>query len=292
MKKVTFGMLIICVIFATVLFLYPKIVVSNVEDNAKERDKYFNIMTSNKAMYLMVKELIQDRHNIEFLAKSKDDIKNLNIDDEGVKNISKMDFFIHTGVDFEPWVSTLVSKLNKDSVAIIDASRGIKLLSDNEGKKNSYYWMDFDNLKIALFNIKNELETYDPNNKDFYSKNYENIISSYNENYQKKLEAIKNSSESTDIYYSGDEVAYFSKYISNNSKSLDGEKLGNLLVNTEKKKIVLYSKDEDIEKYKGVLNSNNIILIKVDTYDENSDYVKILSKGIDTVFNGMKLDNN
>lgn len=289
MKKITFGMLIINLIAFIILSIYPKMTLSSKADEAvKLREPFFNIMTSNKSMYLMVKELVKDRHNIEYLAKNQEEIKSFTFDKDVVNNISNMDFFIYTGKNFEPWANKLISELKKDKVAVIDISRGTKVLTTENGNENPYYWMDFENYKIALFNIKSELQTYDPNNKEYYETNYNDIIKSFEETYTEKVDMLKKI-ESTDLYYADNSLEYFGKYINSKAQLLDHSKLDKLIKSKSNTKVVLYSDDKQIETYRGTLEANNVQLIKIEYYNEAYGYVHILEKSIDDLFTNLNL---
>jgi len=250
MKKITFGMLIINLIAFIVLSIYPKMTLSSkANESTKLREPFFNIMTSNKSVYLMVNELVKDKHNVEYLAKDQEEIKSFTFDEDVINNISNMDLFIYTGKNFEPWATDLISDLKKDKVSVVDISRGTKVLTVEGGNENPYYWMDFENYKIALFNIKNELQAYDPNNKEYYE----------------------------------------TKYINSKVQALDNNKIDKLIKSKAHNKIVLYSDDKQIDKYRETLELNNVHLIKVKYYSEDKDYVHTLEEAIDELFKSLNL---
>jgi zinc/manganese transport system substrate-binding protein len=289
MKKITFGMLIINLIAFIVLSIYPKMTLSSkANESTKLREPFFNIMTSNKSVYLMVNELVKDKHNVEYLAKDQEEIKSFTFDEDVINNISNMDLFIYTGKNFEPWATDLISELKKDKVSVVDISRGTKVLTVEDGNENPYYWMDFENYKIALFNIKNELQAYDPNNKEYYETNYNDVIKGFEEAYLDKLTVLKNL-ESTDFYYADYSLEYFSKYINSKVQALDNNKIDKLIKSKAHNKIVLYSEDKQIDKYRETLELNNVHLIKVKYYSEDKDYVHTLEEAIDELFKSLNL---
>lgn len=291
MKKLTFGMLILNIVFFIAISLYPKMMVSSkADDNIEERAPFLNIMTTNKSTYLMVKELVKDKHNVEFLLKNEEETKNFTFDKNVTDNISKMDLFIYSGAGFEPWANDLIEDLKKDKVAVVDVSRGTKIALGENEKQNPYYWMDFENYKIALFNVKNELETYDPLNKNFYEESYNDVVKNFEEEYLDKRAVLKNL-ENTEIYYVDSSLEYFSKYVNTDAKFLNKENLDKLISSkgNNKKQVIYYNDEKSIETYRTSIEEKQILLIKIDNYNESSKFIDVLSTAIDNVFTKLNL---
>ncbi|MBL4932645.1 metal ABC transporter solute-binding protein, Zn/Mn family [Clostridium paridis] len=290
MKKVTFALIIINLIMFIGLFIFPQTVVSSKVDHAsKERAPYLNIMASNKPTYLMIKKLVKDRHNVEFLLKSQEEIKNYTFNDDIVNNISRMNLFVYSSDAFEPWAKELISNLDKGKTGIIDLSRGTKGLKSSDGKQIPYYWMDFDNYKIALFNIKSELQTDDLDNRNYYEDNYNDIVSKFESDNSKNVENIRKINGTT-FYYADNTLEYYSKYLNSKSDILDSEKVSKII--TEKKDIkpfiVFYEKDETIESYKNSLITKGAIFIKVNTYNGDKEFADLLTENINNTYNSLK----
>ena len=199
MKKVTFIMVFITIILSFGMTIFQSPLLANTESKKNEfRDIYLNIITVNKPQAEMVKRIIGNKHNVEYMITDEKDIKNFEFDDDVVKNVSNMDLFIYTGTDFEPWISNFISKLKKGNLGIINLSRGIRLLNfDNNGdvKENPYYFEGIEEYKIALYNIKNSIQDKDPKNRDYYEENYNKSIKEFDKQisyYNKHINALKN----------------------------------------------------------------------------------------------------
>jgi ABC-type metal ion transport system, periplasmic component/surface adhesin len=272
------------------LFIFPQTVVSSkVDHTSKERAPYLNIMASNKPTYLMIKKLVKDRHNVEFLLKSEDEIKNYTFNDDIVNNISRMNVFVYSGDAFESWTKNLISNLDKGKTGVIDLSRGTKSFKDSDGKQIPYYWMDFDNYKIALFNIKSELQTDDLDNRNYYEDNYNDIVNKFESDNSKKVEGIRKVND-TDFYYADNSLEYYSKYINSKSDTLNSEKVNKII--TEKKDIkpfiVFYEKDETIESYKNSLITKGAVFIKISTYNGDKEFADLLTENISNTYDRLK----
>ena len=100
MKKITFVMLAITLILFLGLGVFSNTTVANtVDDSNTERDIYLNIMTCNKPQYEMVKAIVGDKHNVEYMFKDEKQSKEFLFNDETAINISNMDLFLYSGND-------------------------------------------------------------------------------------------------------------------------------------------------------------------------------------------------
>ena len=95
-----------------------------------------------------------------------------------IKDLQKMqsaDMIVINGVDFEPWITKLVS-VNHD-ILILDTSNGIPLLEkdkhvfNNKIQNDPHIWLDPVLAKKQIQNIANGLIKIDPQNADYYQEN-------------------------------------------------------------------------------------------------------------------------
>ena len=153
-------------------------------DIKKNNEVNLNIMVTDKFLYFMTKDIVNDKHFVQYMFKNKEEEFNYIYSKDSLNNISKQDLFIYNGAGLEPWINEFLDKLNKSKVGVINISRGINLLSYNKQvkyknlvlKNNPYYWLNIDNYKIALLNIKNSIQDKDPRNRDYYEKNFSNKL--------------------------------------------------------------------------------------------------------------------
>lgn len=180
MKKLTFAMLgMTLFLFIGITFFTDPTVANTIDREDNSREVYLNIITCNKLQYEMVKSISGDRHNIEFMFGNEYESKEFEYTDETISNISNMDLFIYSGNSLEPWSSSLIDKLKKGNLGIINLSRGIRAITtqtDKENIDNPYYWNGVDEYKIALYNIKSAIQDRDPKNRNIYENNYNESI--------------------------------------------------------------------------------------------------------------------
>lgn len=184
-KQLTFVMLCITFILFLGLGTFSNNTVANPIDATEgERDLYLNIITSNKIQYEMVKEIVKDKHNVEYIVRGEEESKNFEFNDEIINNISNMDLFLYTGSIIEPWSSSLISKLNKSNLGTISTIRGIRSVItqvENRNVDNPYVYAGLEEYKVILYNIKLAIQDKDPKNRDLYEKNYNDAISALTE---------------------------------------------------------------------------------------------------------------
>ena len=187
---------------------------------AVRKNMELNIVTTDKLLYGMVKSIVKDRHVVEYMFNNRSGEVNFKFTEDSVDNISKKDLFFYVGAGFEPWIDGFVDKLDKNRVGVTNVSRGIQLLNYNKTVKyngkilkyNPYYFMNIDNYRIMLMNIKNALQDKDPQNRDFYEKNFSESLKNF-EDYRKDLKSIDDQLSSYDFIIAEDQLSYFVKYI-------------------------------------------------------------------------------
>ncbi|KZL93329.1 metal ABC transporter substrate-binding protein [Clostridium magnum] len=266
------------------------------------KDIDLNIITTDKLLYGMVKNIVGDRHLVEYMFKNRERELGFQFSEDSLNNIAKKDLFIYMGAGLEPWINDFVDKLNKNKVGVINVSRGVKLLSyskvvkykDSVLKDNPYYLSNLDNYKIALMNIKNSIQDKDPKNRDIYEKNFSVALKNL-ENYQKELKsACDNLTEFTFIVVE-DELSYFVKY--NNFKILDinrdkdtvkimpVDKTAKLDLESKlkdnKKIVILYNSDEVLKSNEDIIKNYNIKAINMKTYSIDTSYEDVLKGNIE-----------
>ena len=223
MKRLTFAMLIITFILFLGLGTFSNPTVSNIIDTGdSDRDLFLNIMTTNRMEYEMVKSLVGDKHNIEYIFTDEEESEKFVVNDNILKNISNMDLFLYSGGTLDKWYSELISKLNKSRVGTIDITRGIRTINmevNKETKVNPYFYTGIDEYKILLYNVKSAIQDKDPKNRELYENNYNKIIEKLNKFISNIKENKKELSEYVFISLDSN-IDYFYKSLSINPLKL------------------------------------------------------------------------
>ncbi|MCR3758417.1 metal ABC transporter substrate-binding protein [Clostridium felsineum] len=254
-----------------------------------------DIMTTNKFLYNVIKDISGNRHNVQFMFKNDVDVKQFEYTTDSINNVSKYNIFMYLGADFEPWASDFIGKLDKNSVATVDMSRGTKILDlDNKVQygnisvtKNSYYWTDLSNYKTMLVNIKNSLEEKDAKSRDFYEKNFATYIKKVND-CEKDFKAINDKLKEYTFVTEDSSFDYFFSYAGLDSVKVSADDLTkpdtskNLQDKLKDKKKIcyIYSDDKNPQMYNGAIQKYNMKTLKFITYDENSDYINTIKENM------------
>ncbi|WP_027625816.1 metal ABC transporter substrate-binding protein [Clostridium lundense] len=295
MKKSLYIVLVCCsIIFFACGNKNNSEVLERVSMNVKKNNEVnLNIAVTDKFLYFMTKDIIKDKHFVQYMFKNKEEEFNYIYSDDSLNNISKQDLFIYNGAGLEPWINEFLDKLNKSKVGIINISRGVNLLSYNKQvkyknlilKENPYYWLNIDNYKIALLNIKNSIQDRDPRNRDYYEKNFTNKLKEL-EIYEKKFKEMGNKFKDYVIFYNEDEIEYFIKYSNMKVTKLVGNEKDEDIkgkINDNKNIIFLYSNDAELKKNAELMKKYNIKPVKLIVYKENMDYISILKYNINNL---------
>jgi zinc/manganese transport system substrate-binding protein len=258
-----------------------------------------NIVTTNKLLYYMVKDIVQDRHNISYMFSSKQKLWDFNFTEDSINNISKKDLFFYWGSGLEPWNSNFVDKLSKSKVGPIDISRGVKLIGydsevkykDTIIKDNPYFWMNIDYYKIAMLNIKNAIEDKDTKDRDFYENNFSKNIKDV-EAYQKKIKETADKLKDYSFVVEGDSLDYFLKYYGfkvlkvynpvedkNKSNSEDNKIVYDKIANT-KNVIFLFDDESKLKSQAQLINNFNLKTVNIITYKDDIKYIEMLDHNL------------
>lgn len=257
-----------------------KTVTDTVKNN--DTDIILNIMVTDKMLQNLTKEIVRDKHSVDYMFKDRNSGLIFDFSDDSLLNVSNEDLFIYFGAGYEPWVNNFTDKLSKSKVGIINASRGIKLnmlsseikYGDISVKENPYYFLSLDDYKIALSNIKNAVEDRDPKNRDLYEKNFDSAIKKI-EPIQKNIKDLSDKSKNTVILTCEDYMDYYIKYASlkqikaDMSKSdknqisdtVTLQKLDENLKN-KNKIIFLYADDNYLKANEEIIKKYNMIAVK------------------------------
>ena len=281
MKKITFAMVIITIALSFGMSLFSSPLLANTENNRTEsRDKYLNIMTVNKPQYDMVKKIIKDKYNVQYMFTNEKDISEFKYSESVLNNISNMDLFIYSGTSFEPWSASLIDELKKGNLGIINLARGVRLLnytSESNNKENPYYFEGIEEYKIALYNVKAAIQDRDPQNRDYYEENYNTAIKEFDKNIKLYEDKLKSLSEYKFITLNND-FDYLTKSLNLNTVQLDNHEIAEFIKinNLDPKKVIIIVDGENgtkldlsayntikLWKYYGDMSFDDLILYNV-----------------------------
>lgn len=268
-------------------------------EQTEQKEVSLNIVTTNKMLYYMVKDIVKDRHNVDYMFTSKDKLWNFSYTDDSINNISKKDIFFYLGNGTEPWSEDFVNRLSKIKVAPVNVSRGVKLISyekevkykESTIKDNPYFWMNIDDYKIAMLNIKNAIQDKDSKDRDFYENNFSDSIKKIDD-YQKRLKEASEKLKQYTFIVDGDELDYFTKNygfktlkIYNHGTTLTPEyiqknaEVESKLIDSNNI-IFLYDEEEKLKANEALIQKYNIKTANIIVYKDDMTYINILDNNL------------
>ena len=136
-----------------------------------------------------------------------------------IKNLEEAALFVYSGGGMEHWVEDVLASLETKKLVSVEASAGVTLRSghihDEEEHKGAeehteeeehghdhcqfdpHVWLSPVNAKKEMENIKNAYVKADPENKDYYEKNYQTYTAEFDkldQEYKDTLSALPNKS--------------------------------------------------------------------------------------------------
>ena len=149
----------------------------------KKAEKPFRIVTSFYPMYLATINITDGVDGVEVTNMTKPQtgcLHDYQLMTEDMKTLEKADAFVINGAGMESFLDKVIEQ--RKNLKIIDASKGIELLKDDD-EENPHVWLSVTDAILQVKNIAEQLKAADPKHADAYEKNAAAYI--------KKLEALK-----------------------------------------------------------------------------------------------------
>ena len=138
-------------------------------------------MASFYTMYDFAKKIGKDKIEVTNMVPAGTEPHDWEPSTKDLIELEKSDVFIYNGAGMEQWVDDVLESLDTEELTSVEASKGIKLLKDtdahehdheHESENDPHVWLDPQNAKYEMNQIKKALIKADPDNKDYYEANY------------------------------------------------------------------------------------------------------------------------
>lgn len=157
-----------------------------VESTANGNDSAeFNIVTSFYPVYIATINVIRDIPGVTVRNMTKPQtgcLHDYSLKPEDLKTLEKADAFIINGAGMEAFLDDVIKQ--QKNLKIVEASKGIQLVKDENGEENPHVWVSITNAITYVNNIASQLSGIDTVNADKYKANAATYI--------QKLESLKN----------------------------------------------------------------------------------------------------
>lgn len=137
----------------------------------KKSAEPFRIVTSFYPMYVATINITDGADGVEVYNMTKPQtgcLHDYQLMTEDMKTLEKADAFVINGAGMEDFMDKVTEQQKK--LKVIDASRGIELIHDDEGD-NPHVWLSVTNEIAQVRNIADQLKEADPAHAEKYEKN-------------------------------------------------------------------------------------------------------------------------
>jgi len=169
------------------------------------------IVTSFYPMYIFTQNVVKDIPNINVINMTQPqtgclhDYQMLPAD---MKTLEKADAFVINGASMESFMDKVIKQRPK--LQIIEASKNIELLKEQNGKENPHVWVSISGAIKEVNNIAEGLANFDTKNATAYRENakaYVKLLEAQSDKMHKELDVFKNK----DIVTFHEAFPYFAK---------------------------------------------------------------------------------
>ncbi len=188
--------------------------------NRKDSGK-LKIVTTLFPQYDFARNIAKDKADIELLLPAGVESHSFDPTANDIISINKSDVFIYTGKYMEVWAEKLITDLDKDAVKIVDVSKGINLVKEDEEEHEDdehedehdheydpHIWTDPQNAKIMVDNITEALCEADKDNAEFYRKNAEEYKAQL-DSLDNEFKSIVSESKHKELFFGGRFALYY-----------------------------------------------------------------------------------
>lgn len=261
-------------------------------DTSTGKKVKIKVLTSN----LIIKKII-DKYNtenvfqVETLTNTKKELEEFKV---GKDFLNGKDYkaFYYIGATYEPFLSDILESVDKNTVQIVNISRGIELLrvkKDGIDSDNPYYLTNTTNFKIALFNIKNSLQELDPPNASKYDVKFEEMTKDLDKT-ESQMKDVGIDLKKYRVLFEDQNLEYILHQMKTEAVSID-EYLENYRkkASDEKPIVLLYYSSKALSKLGTRLQSNNIKLIKMNLYSDELSIYEMQNQNLENLNKAINL---
>ncbi|MGH9999120.1 MAG: metal ABC transporter substrate-binding protein [Nitrosopumilaceae archaeon] len=260
-------------------------------------EKQMKILVSFYPLYEFTNEIGKERIDVSIIVPSGIEPHDWEPTIQDLQKMQSADMIVINGVDFEPWITKLVS-VNHD-VLILDTSNGIPLLEkdkhvfNNKIQNDPHIWLDPVLAKKQIQNIAIGLIKIDPQNSDYYQENANA--------YTTKLILLDNKIRNDlsvclkkDFLAFHDAFSYFAKEYDLNQNTIIGINPSEEPTAVTLQQIVQKAQNLDLhiifteeavnprvsEVIADEIGGKVLTLSPIEIYEKNSDYIKRMEKNL------------
>ncbi|MBE6049485.1 MAG: ABC transporter substrate-binding protein [Clostridium sp.] len=277
-----------------ILLLVPLIFIGC--KDTKEDDGKLRVAVSINTIREFTEAIGKDKVNVYTVVKENMEPHDFDFTPADKKELVNRDILIYNGLGLEEWIDQV-----EGDIELVDASKGVNVIQ-TDGADDPHVWLSLKEAMVQCKNIKDILIEKDPDNKEYYEKNYENYINEmqtlYDE-YKPKFDSVTNKTFVT----SHEAFAYLCREFDLEQKAIKGvlnedvettfkdmESLANYCKENGIK--VIFSEGSESQKDADTLakaiNGKVVPIYTLETKVDGKTYVEAMKDNYDKIYEELK----
>jgi zinc transport system substrate-binding protein len=235
--------------------------------------------------YDITKEIVGDKFDVFLILPPGADLHNFEPSPQDIIKLQNTKIIFSHGLIIDNWINNLTQNLKETK--IIYLYEVVNLIDEDP-----HFWLSLENMKKISLKITEEIIKIDPQNKNYYEKNLENILTKLNE----LLEYAQNSSKNFSSKYiitQHNSFEYLAKelnlkiigYLESSHKELTPNELKNLIDSIKKLNIKVIFKEPGEESIflNNLAKEYNLKIYELDPIEgkSNLNYFDAYKKNIE-----------
>jgi zinc transport system substrate-binding protein len=162
------------------------------EKQVESDSKKLKVMTSFYPMYDFAQKVGGDKVEVTNMVPAGTEPHDWEPAATDIAQMEESDVFVYNGAGMEHWTEDVLDSLDNKELTVTEASKCLELMEghahDEDGEDeheeegagyDPHVWLSPMNAKAEMENIKNALAEADPENKEYYTKNYEKYAAEF-----------------------------------------------------------------------------------------------------------------
>ena len=135
--------------------------------------------------YDIVKEIIGEKYEVVLIVPPGAEPHNFELRPQDIIKLRGVKIIFSSGLSIDKWTENLIKNFKE--------AKNVSFYQDvNLINEDPHFWLSIENAKKIAQKVAKEMENFDPKNKDYYRKNFENVSNKLNELLKLAQEETKN----------------------------------------------------------------------------------------------------
>lgn len=225
-----------------------------VPTKVKEKSKVIKVLVTDKMINSIINEISKYPKNIDIMFNNKEQENEYKLSDSLKKTITSYDAYFYNSKNSETFAKDIINLAGNIKLSEVCVTRGGSEVKSLEVLP--FYYLNGDNLKIAILNIKNAVQDLDPKNRDVYEKNYNTYIKLTNFYLSKGKEIGKKLGDYIFIY-PNEKYKIYTDYYNLQSVSQTEYK------SSDKQGVFMYTDENELVNYEMFIKVYNLKVMKL-----------------------------